>query len=161
MEINDIRTGLGYDLHRLVEGKKLMIGGVEIEFDKGELGHSDGDALLHAITDSLLGASHLGDIGLLFPPGDPKWKDADSSMLLKTAWELVKKEGYSIQNIDCVILMEKPKLLPYRNAICEKIASTLDISIDRVFVKAKTGEGLSDIGKGLAIECYATCLLIK
>ena len=156
-----IRVGLGTDLHRLVEGRKLMLGGVEIPFEKGEHGHSDGDVLLHAITDSLLGAAAISDIGELFPPSDEKWKDADSKKLLTSAYELVKGQGWSIENIDCVIKLEKPKFLPYRQAVRESIAGILDIDASQIFVKAKTGEKLGDVGSGLSIEAEAVCLLSK
>ena len=156
-----IRVGLGTDLHRLVEGRKLMLGGVHIPFDKGEHGHSDGDVLLHAITDSLLGAAAISDIGELFPPSDEKWKDADSKKLLASAYELVKGQGWSIENIDCVIKLEKPKFLPYRQAVRESIAGILGIEPSQVFVKAKTGEKLGDVGAGESIEAEAVCLLSK
>jgi 2-C-methyl-D-erythritol 2,4-cyclodiphosphate synthase len=156
-----IRTGLGYDLHRLVAGRALVLGGVAIPFDKGEDGHSDGDVLLHAITDALLGASGLGDIGEFFPPSDPKWKGADSRMLLGTAWDAARNAGWRIENIDCVIALEKPKFLPHRPAIRASIAETLGIDIDRIFVKAKTGEGLGSVGTGEAVEVWAICLLTK
>ena len=156
-----IRVGLGTDLHRLVEGRKLLLGGVHIPFDKGEHGHSDGDVLLHAITDSLLGAAAISDIGELFPPSDEKWKDADSKKLLASAYEHVKGQGWSIENIDCVIKLEKPKFLPYRQAVRESIAGILEIEPSQVFVKAKTGEKLGDVGAGESIEAEAVCLLSK
>jgi len=156
-----IRTGLGYDLHRLVSGRALMLGGVEIPFDKGEDGHSDGDVLLHAITDALLGASGTGDIGEFFPPSDPKWKGADSKTLLATAWKAVQAKGWSLENLDCVIALQSPKFLPWRKQVCESIAATLGVETDRVFVKAKTGEGLGPVGTGEALEVWASCLLTK
>ena len=156
-----IRVGLGTDLHRLVEGRKLMLGGVHIPFEKGEHGHSDGDVLLHAITDSLLGAAAISDIGELFPPSDEKWKNADSKKLLASAYELVKGQGWSIENIDCVIKLEKPKFLPYRQAVRESIAGILEIEPSKVFVKAKTGEKLGDVGAGESIEAEAVCLLSR
>jgi len=156
-----IRTGLGYDLHRLTEGRRLIIGGIEIPFEKGEDGHSDGDVLLHAITDALLGAAGLGDIGEFFPPSDAKWKDADSRMLLKAAWQKVQEDGWSLENIDCVIALEKPKFLPYRNQVRKSIAQVLDCSEECVFVKAKTGEKLGKIGRGEAIEAWVTCLISR
>ena len=112
-----IRVGLGYDLHRLVEGRKLLLGGVEIPFDKGEDGHSDGDLLLHAITDALLGASGLGDIGSYFPPEEEQWKDADSAVLLKTVLKDVYQAGWKIENLDCLVKLEKPKFIPYRQKV--------------------------------------------
>ena len=156
-----IRVGFGTDLHRLVEGRKLMLGGVHIPFEKGEHGHSDGDVLLHAITDSLLGAAAISDIGELFPPSDEKWKNADSKKLLASAYELVKEQGWSIENIDCVIKLEKPKFLPYRQAVRESIAGILGIEPSQVFVKAKTGEKLGDVGAGESIEAEAVCLLSR
>jgi len=156
-----IRVGLGTDLHKLVEGRKLILGGVEIPFEKGEYGHSDGDVLLHAITDSLLGASGISDIGELYPPSDIKWKDADSKKLLAAAYDLVKEKGWSIENIDCVIKLEQPKFLPYRQAVRESIAGILKIDVSQIFLKAKSGEKLGDIGEGRSIEAEAVCLLSK
>lgn len=156
-----IRVGLGYDLHRLVLGRKLVLGGVEIPFEKGEDGHSDGDVLLHAVTDAILGASGLGDIGSYFPPEEAKWKDADSKFLLKTVMNDVYNAGWKIENIDCVIKLEKPKFIPFRNDVIKSIANILEVEDNQVFVKAKTGEKLGDIGNGNAIEAYCTCLLSK
>ena len=156
-----IRVGLGYDLHRLVAGRKLIIGGVEFDFNRGEDGHSDGDVLLHAITDSVLGASGLGDIGSYFPPEDSKWKDADSEKLLQAVMQDVRKAGWKIENIDCVVKLEKPKFLPKRQEVIDSIAKILEIESDRVFVKAKTGEKLPPVGTGDAIEAYVVCLLNK
>lgn len=156
-----IRTGLGYDLHRLVEGRSLIIGGVNIPSPKGEAGHSDGDVLCHAITDALLGGAGLGDIGEMFPPSDSKWKDADSKELLKQAWEKVKKAGWELNNLDCVIKLEKPKVLPYRKEIILSLATILGVEPERVFIKAKTGEGQDSVGQGNSVEVWATCLLVK
>lgn len=156
-----IRTGLGYDLHRLEEGRQLVLGGVPIPFHKGEAGHSDGDVLLHAITDALLGAAGLTDIGELFPPSDSKWKGADSRQLLETAWKLVVEAGWRLENLDCVVAIQEPKLLPHRAAIRESIAATLQVEAEQVFVKAKTGEKLGPVGTGEAVEVWATCLLTK
>lgn len=153
------RTGLGTDTHRLVENRPLLIGGVHIPFEKGELAHSDGDVLLHAITDALLGAAALGDIGELFPPSDSKWKNADSAFLLKSAWERVQKAGWVLENLDCVITIERPKMLPWRKSIQERIAQILDCEAGRIFVKAKTAEGLGDIGEGNAVGAQCVCLL--
>lgn len=154
-----IRVGLGYDKHVLKEGRKLILGGIEIPFDKGEDGHSDGDVLLHAITDAVLGASALGDIGSYFPPSDMKWKDADSKMLLSKCWQDVKAEGWRLCNLDCVIAMEKPKFLPFRDSVRNSIADVLGCSFDQIFVKAKTGEKIGDVGTGKCIEVWCTCLL--
>lgn len=156
-----IRTGLGYDLHRLVKARKLILGGVVIPFNKGEDGHSDGDVLFHAITDAVLGASGLGDIGSFFPPEDNKWKDADSAFLLSTVMEKVYQKGWKIENIDCVIKLEKPKFIPYRQDVINSIARVLKIEPSQVFVKAKTGEKIGDVGKGKAIEAYCSCLISK
>lgn len=156
-----IRIGLGYDLHTLVENRPLMLGGVHIPFEKGEAGHSDGDVLLHALADALLGAACLGDIGELFPPNDPRWKNADSRMLLQTVWNQVKEAGWNIENIDSVIAIQKPKILPYREAIRQSIADILAVSVDQIFVKAKTGEGVGVIGSGTAAAVWCTCLLSR
>ena len=155
----NIRTGLGYDLHRLTEDRNLMLGGVHIPYHKGELGHSDADVLLHAITDALLGAAAISDIGEMFPPSDARWKDCDSKQFLLAAWEKVKNAGWQLGNIDCVIAIEAPKILPFRNAIRESIANILGVSIEQIFVKAKTAEKLGAIGSGDAVEVWATCLL--
>ena len=138
-----------------------MLGGVEIPSQKGEAGHSDGDVLLHAITDALLGASAMGDIGAYFPPSEQKWKDADSKMLLATVWKDITSKGWKLGNLDCVIALESPKFLPYRDKVRESIAEILGCQTEQVFVKAKTGEKIGDIGKGLAVETWATCLLEK
>lgn len=156
-----IRVGLGYDKHRLVEGRRLMLGGVEIPFEKGESGHSDGDALLHAITDALLGAGGLGDIGSYFPPDEPQWKDADSESLLKICWRDVLGAGFALGNLDCVIALEKPKFLPYREQVRESVAQILGVEKSQIFVKAKTGEKLGDIGESRAVEVWCVALLEK
>lgn len=156
-----IRTGLGYDLHRLEEERQLVLGGVTIPFHKGEVGHSDGDALLHAVTDAVLGAAALSDIGELFPPSDNEWKGADSRQLLQTAWKMVQDEGWTLENLDCVVAIEQPKILPHRQAIRESIASILHVNTDQVFIKAKTGEKLGPVGRQEAVEVWVTCLLTK
>jgi len=156
-----IRVGLGYDLHKLVFQRKLVLGGVKIPFEKGEDGHSDGDVLFHAITDAILGAAGLGDIGSYFPPEDSKWKDADSAFLLQSVMKDVYAAGWKIENLDCVIKLEKPKFIPFRNDVINSIAKTLQINTDQVFVKAKTGEKLGDVGSENAIEAYCCCLLSK
>ena len=157
----NLRTGLGYDLHRLVEGRKLIIGGITFDFEKGEDGHSDGDCLLHAITDALLGASGLGDLGSFFPPEENKWKDADSAQLLNFVWTEVKNKGWKLINLDCVVKLEKPKFLPKRQEVINNIAKILNVKNEQVFVKAKTGEKLDSVGSGNAIEAWCTCLLTK
>lgn len=156
-----IRIGMGYDLHRLVPGRPLILGGITIPFDRGEDGHSDGDVLLHAIADALLGASALGDIGSFFPPSDPQWKDADSKILLGEVWNRVREKGWAIENMDAVIALEKPKFLPWREAVCVSIAGILGVAPDRIFVKAKTGEGCDAAGRGEAVAVWATCLLSR
>ena len=156
-----IRIGLGYDLHRLVEGRRLILGGVTFDFEKGEDGHSDGDVLLHAVTDALLGAAGLGDIGSYFPPEDAKWKDADSAELLRAVWKDVKATGWSLENLDCVIKLEKPKFLPRRGEVIESIAGILGVDKAQVFVKAKTGEKLPPVGTSEAVEAYVVCLLSR
>jgi 2-C-methyl-D-erythritol 2,4-cyclodiphosphate synthase/2-C-methyl-D-erythritol 4-phosphate cytidylyltransferase/2-C-methyl-D-erythritol 2,4-cyclodiphosphate synthase len=156
-----IRTGLGYDIHRLKKGRPFLLAGIEIPFSKGEEGHSDGDALAHAVCDAILGASCLGDIGELFPPSDPAWKDADSMELLRKAFARVKQAGWRIVNLDCVVLCEKPKVLPFREQLRGSLAAALEVAQDRVFVKGKTAEGLGAAGKGRAVEVFAQCLLEK
>ena len=154
-----IRVGLGYDLHRLVEGRRLILGGVTFDFEKGEDGHSDGDVLLHAITDALLGAAGLGDIGSYFPPEDAKWKDADSAELLRAVWKDVQAAGWNLVNLDCVIKLERPKFLPHRGEVIETIAGILGVEKSQVFVKAKTGEKLPPVGTSEAVEAHVVCLL--
>ena len=155
------RIGLGYDIHRLVEGRRLLLGGVEFPFEKGEDGHSDGDVLFHAITDAVLGASGLGDIGSFFPPEDAKWKDADSAVLLQTIMEKVYSAGWKIENLDCVVKLEKPKFNPYRQQVINSIAGILKLDPSQVFVKAKTGEKLPPVGTSEAVEATVVCLLSR
>jgi len=156
-----IKTGLGYDIHRLIKGRRFLLGGVEIPFSKGEDGHSDGDALAHAVCDALLGAAALGDIGELFPPSDPAFKNADSMELLRNVFARVKKYGWKLVNLDCVIICEKPKVLPFRDIIRNSLANTLEVPLDCVFIKGKTAEGMGPTGKGRAVEVLAQCLLEK
>jgi 2-C-methyl-D-erythritol 4-phosphate cytidylyltransferase / 2-C-methyl-D-erythritol 2,4-cyclodiphosphate synthase len=156
-----IHTGLGYDIHPLVQERKLLLGGIAIPFDKGEAGHSDGDVLLHAVTDALLGAAGLGDIGSFFPPEEKAWKDADSSLLLKTVWQKITEAGWQLVNMDCIVKLEQPKFLPYREAVCRSIAGILGVDSSCVFVKAKTGEKMGDVGHGDAVEAWCSCLLEK
>lgn len=157
----DVRVGIGYDSHRLVEDRKLILGGVEIPFEKGLSGHSDGDILFHALTDALLGAAGLGDIGHYFPPSDPKWKDADSETFLGYACKLIEDNGYRIVNVDAVIGLERPKVGPHRDAIRRNVARVLRIEMDRVGLKAKTAEGLGPVGEGLAAEVRVVALLAR
>ncbi|MFZ5981816.1 MAG: 2-C-methyl-D-erythritol 2,4-cyclodiphosphate synthase [Candidatus Zixiibacteriota bacterium] len=157
-----MRVGHGYDFHRLVEGRKLIIGGVEIKYDRGLLGHSDADVLLHAVADALLGAVGLPDIGQHFPPDDEKYRNADSSELLKTTLALVKEAGMkTVVNIDCVIVAEAPKMKAHIPAMREKIAAVLNIGRDRVGIKATTTEGCGCTGRGEGIAASAICLVEK
>jgi len=156
-----IKVGLGYDLHRLKRGRRFLLGGVELPFHKGEAGHSDADVLAHAVCDALLGAGGLGDIGELFPSCDPAWKDANSMTLLRSVFERVRQAGWQLVNLDCVVICEKPKVLPFRDVICNSIAGVLDVPVDRVFLKGKTAEGSGAAGKGKAVEAFAVCLLEK
>lgn len=155
------RIGIGYDSHRLVPGRKLVLGGVEVPFNKGLLGHSDADALLHAVCDALLGAAALGDIGEHFPDTDPKYRGISSLKLLKAVSGLLKKKHYQIINIDVVVILEQPKLSGLKDKMRSAICAALGVNKDRVGVKAKTNEGLGDIGKSKAIAAYAVALLKK
>ncbi|MDR0876609.1 MAG: 2-C-methyl-D-erythritol 2,4-cyclodiphosphate synthase [Treponema sp.] len=154
-----IRVGLGRDLHRLIKGRRFLLGGVEIPAEKGELGHSDGDVLAHAVTDAVLGAAGFADIGVLFPPQDPAWKNADSMLLLRNAFGMAANAGWRLVNLDCVVCCEKPYLAPYREMIRGSLALALQVPPEAVFVKGKTGEGLGPIGEGKAVEAMAVCLL--
>lgn len=156
-----IRIGQGYDVHRLSEGRKLIIGGVEIPYDLGLLGHSDADVLLHAVSDALLGASALGDIGCLFPDTDEKYKGADSTVLLREVVSVLKKAGYSVVNIDCTVIAQKPKMRPYIEQMRRNIADCCEISPDFVSVKATTEEGLGFTGRGEGIAAQAVCLICE
>jgi 2-C-methyl-D-erythritol 2,4-cyclodiphosphate synthase len=155
------RTGIGFDVHAFAEGRKLIIGGIEIPNDKGLEGHSDADVLLHAICDAMLGALSLGDVGMHFPNNDPKWKDADSSILLSHVNDLIKSNGYEIGNIDCVLAIEKPKILPYIEKIKQKISSVLSIDEDQISVKATTTEKLGFVGRTEGAAAFSTVLLTK
>jgi 2-C-methyl-D-erythritol 2,4-cyclodiphosphate synthase len=157
----NMRIGEGWDIHQLVEGRKLVLGGVEIPYSKGLMGHSDADALLHAITDALLGAAALGDIGKHFPDTDPQFKGADSALLLaKVAFD-VRALGYRIVNLDSTIIAQAPKLAPHIQPMRERIAFVLDLEVGCVNVKAKTAEKMGPVGEGLAIEARAVVLLVK
>lgn len=156
-----MRIGHGYDVHKLVEGRDLILGGVKIPYEKGLLGHSDADVLLHAVSDALLGAAALGDIGKLFPDTDMQYKGADSLMLMKTAYEAVKEKGYVAENIDATVLCQRPKLRDYIDTMRENIASALGMDIDCVSVKATTEEGLGFTGAGEGIAVHSVCLLKK
>ncbi|MBI3406525.1 MAG: 2-C-methyl-D-erythritol 2,4-cyclodiphosphate synthase [Acidobacteria bacterium] len=153
------RCGIGYDLHRLAAGRKLMIGGVEIPFGKGPAGHSDGDVLCHAMCDALLGAGCLGDIGTHFPDTDPKWKGASSLIFLERTREMLDHAKLRITHIDAVVVMEKPKLTPHFPAMREVLAKALRIEKDQINLKAKTNEGVGEIGHGDAIASYVVATL--
>jgi len=155
----DIRIGEGWDVHQLVAGRKLILGGVEVPHSSGLLGHSDADVLLHAITDALLGAAGLGDIGRHFPDTDPQFRGADSAVLLTEAARRVRATGWQIGNIDSTVIAQAPKLAPHIPAMCERIAAALAIGVDRVNVKAKTAEKLGPVGESRAMEARAITLL--
>lgn len=155
----NIRVGEGWDVHQLVEGRKLILGGIEIPYDKGLLGHSDADALLHAITDALFGAAGLGDIGRHFPDTDPRFKGADSGLLLAETAARVRAAGWQIGNVDSTIIAQAPKMAPHIPAMRERIAALLGLAADQVNVKAKTAETLGPVGQGLSIEARAVVLL--
>lgn len=154
-----MRSGIGYDVHRLVEHRKLIVGGVDIPFEKGLLGHSDADVLVHAVIDALLGAAALGDIGSHFPDTDAAFLDADSMKLLMRTGELLARRGYHVVNIDSVIVAQRPKMAPYIAQMRQNIAQALGISVDDVSVKAKTEEGLGFTGTSEGMAAHAVCLL--
>jgi 2-C-methyl-D-erythritol 2,4-cyclodiphosphate synthase len=156
-----MRIGQGWDTHRLVEGRPLVLGGVTIPFTKGLLGHSDADALLHAITDAILGAAALGDIGTLFPDTAAEFKNADSWQLLQQAGQSVADVGWKVVNIDCTVVAQAPKLAPYKSQMALRIAQALELDVNQVNVKAKTAEGMGPVGEGLSIETQAIALLQK
>lgn len=156
-----MRVGLGYDVHKLVEGRKLIIGGVDIPHEKGLLGHSDADVLIHAVMDSILGALALGDIGKHFPDTDGKYKGADSMKLLEFVYNLINEKGYGIANIDCTIIAQSPKMAPHIQSMRENIAKALNTSIDNINVKATTEEGLGFTGAKEGIAAQSICLLVK
>lgn len=153
------RVGMGYDLHRLVEGRRLVLGGIEIPFAKGLAGHSDADVVLHSICDALLGAVALGDLGRHFPDTDPRYAGISSARLLETVLAEITRRGFEIENVDVTIVGEAPRLAPLLGAMRERVAELLRISPDRVNIKAKTNEGVGAIGRGEAIAAYAVCLL--
>ncbi len=155
------RIGLGYDIHKLVEGRELIIGGVKITHEKGLLGHSDADVLIHAIIDGMLGALALDDIGTIFPDTDPKYKDIDSTVLLKHVYDLIKSKGYSIVNIDSNIIAQAPKMMPYIPKMKTRLCEMLGIENHQLSIKAKTKENLDSVGQKLAIEANAVVLLEK
>lgn len=154
-----MRIGMGYDVHRLTEGRDLILGGVKIPYEKGLLGHSDADVLLHAIMDALLGAAALGDIGKHFPDTDPAYKGISSLELLRKVGELLEEQSFLIENIDATVIAQAPKLRPYIDAMREKIADTLGITVEQINIKATTEEGLGFTGQGEGISSQAICLL--
>lgn len=160
-QVNEYRTGIGTDIHRVVEGRKLMLGGVYVPYPGGLAGHSDGDVALHAVVDALLGAAGLGDIGTLFPDADPKWKNADSKEFLLAVKEKLEEKKWEVVNVDLTIHAEQPRLEPFKGQIRRCIAELLGIDFNAVNVKAKTNEGLGDIGAGDAIAATAAALLRK
>ena len=154
-----MRIGFGYDVHKLVNGRPLILGGIEIPFERGLLGHSDADVLLHAICDALLGAAALGDIGKHFPDTDEKWRGADSKKLLREVAIMVAREGFKISNVDSTIAIQRPKLCPYIDEMRQCIATILGLYVDEVSVKATTTEKLGFVGKGKGVSAYAVCML--
>jgi 2-C-methyl-D-erythritol 2,4-cyclodiphosphate synthase len=154
-----VRCGIGYDLHRLAEGRKLMIGGIEVPFDKGPVGHSDGDVLAHAICDALLGAAGLGDIGTHFPDSDPKWKGANSLLFLEHTRKLLEQRDMSIDYIDAVVLLERPKLGPHFPKMRDALARSLGMPSDQIHLKAKTNESVDAVGRGEAIACHVVATI--
>lgn len=159
--MTDLRVGHGYDVHRFAENRELVIGGVKIDFELGLLGHSDADVLLHAISDALLGAAGLGDIGKHFPDTDAEYKNIDSRILLRRVAELIKNEGYTVSNIDCTIVAQKPKLAPHIQNMKQNIAEDLSMDEGRVNVKATTEEGLGFTGEMKGISAHAVALIVK
>lgn len=153
------RCGIGYDLHRLVAGRKLIVGGIELPFDKGPVGHSDGDVLAHALCDALLGASGLGDIGTHFPDTDPRWKGANSLLFLEHAKQLLSEKNFAIEHVDAVVITEKPKLGPHFPKMRKVLAKALGVTADKIHLKAKTNEGVDAIGRGEAIAAYVVATL--
>jgi 2-C-methyl-D-erythritol 2,4-cyclodiphosphate synthase len=161
MTIEDFRIGEGWDTHALVPGRRLVLGGVHIPHHAGLLGHSDADALLHAITDALLGAAGLGDIGSHFPDTDAAFAGADSAVLLAQAWQAVQARGFALANVDTTVVAQAPRLAPYKPAMQARVAELLGLPLERVNIKAKTAERLGPVGQGLSIEARAVVLLLR
>lgn len=153
------RVGMGYDIHPLVEGRRLVLGGVDIPSERGLAGHSDADVLIHSLCDALLGAAALGDLGRHFPDSDPRYKDVSSGELLRIVVGMMSQRGFRIENVDATILAERPRLSPFIEAMRNRLAEILDLAPDQVSIKAKTHEGLDAIGRGEAIAAYAICLV--
>ena len=154
-----MKIGFGYDSHRFEEGRKLVLGGVEFPGETGLKGHSDADVLIHAIIDALLGAAALDDIGSHFPDTDPKWKNADSAMLLEAVMKEIRTAGYQVANVDATVICERPKLRPHVELIRDRLANAMNIGKGRISVKGKTNEKMDDVGAGIGIEVHAVCLL--
>lgn len=156
-----VRVGIGYDVHKLTENRKLILGGIEIPYEKGLMGHSDADVLIHAIMDALLGAAAKGDIGKNFPDNDEKYKDISSMILLKRVKDILNEDGYTVVNIDSTIVAQRPKLASYIDSMRKNIAEVLEIEIEQINIKATTEEGLGFTGEGKGISAYAICMLKK
>ncbi len=156
-----MRVGIGYDVHKLVAGRKLILGGVRIPFEKGLLGHSDADVLLHAVCDAILGAAALGDIGRHFPDSSDEFKDVSSLLLLKKTYEMIRNKGLRVVNLDATIFAEAPKLYPFHNAMREKIGQAIECGIDQINIKATTTEGLGPVGRGEGIAAACVVLLAQ
>lgn len=156
-----MRIGHGYDVHRLVEGRELVVGGVHIPYEKGLLGHSDADVLLHAVSDALLGAAAMGDIGGMFPDNDPEYLGADSLVLLRQVFQRLRDNGYSVINVDCTVIAQKPKMKPYIPEIRMNIAAALSTDADNISVKATTEEEMGFTGRGEGISAHCVCLIDK
>jgi 2-C-methyl-D-erythritol 2,4-cyclodiphosphate synthase len=155
------RVGIGYDLHRLIEGKVLILGGVTVPFEKGAVAHSDGDVVAHAVCDALLGAAGLGDIGTHFPDSDPKWKGVSSLRFLEQVNALLHENGWSIDHVDAIVIAERPKLNPHFPAMRESLANALGVDVARIHLKAKTNEGVDAVGRGEAIAAHAVATLAR
>lgn len=159
--MNEYRTGLGWDIHRTGPGRPLILGGVKVSADFGLVGHSDADVLSHAITDAVLGAAALGDIGMHFPDTDPRWKGAPSDLFLQHAVKLAGEKGYRIVNLDATVIAERPKLKDYRLPIREKLSETMGLELDRVSLKFKTAEQVGPVGEGRAVEAHAVVAIVS
>jgi len=155
-----VRVGIGYDLHRLEAGRKLIVGGIELPFDKGPMGHSDGDVVAHAMVDALLGAAGLGDIGTHFPDTDPKWKGANSLIFLEHTRKLLEEKEFAIEHVDAVVILERPKLGPHFPKMREVLAKSLGVAAEKIHLKAKTNEGVDAVGRGEAIASHIVATLV-
>jgi 2-C-methyl-D-erythritol 2,4-cyclodiphosphate synthase len=158
--LSEVRTGLGWDVHRLLPGRPLILGGITVPSDRGLEGHSDADVLSHAITDAILGAAALGDIGMHFPDSDPRWKGANSLVFLRHARGLAAERGFRLVNVDATVILERPKLKEYRQAIRDSLAAALELPVDRISVKFKTAEGVGPVGQERAAESQAVVTLL-